>query len=58
MNYILNGSGDILSINGNNYEYDGFNRIIGAKTLLPGNESAGSRSPVREKKLSRIWTTS
>jgi RHS repeat-associated protein len=35
LSYILNGSGDILSINDNEYEYDGFDRIVGAKTLLP-----------------------
>lgn len=35
LNYKLNSAGDILSINENEYAYDGFDRIIGAKTLLP-----------------------
>ena len=35
MKYRLNGVGDILSINSNEYKYDGFDRIIGAKTKLP-----------------------
>jgi RHS repeat-associated protein len=38
MKYVLNGSGDVLSINQHEYEYDGFNRIIGAKTLLPESQ--------------------
>ena len=37
LNYTLNGSGDILTINDNEYKYDGFDRISGAKTLLPGH---------------------
>jgi hypothetical protein len=36
MDYTLNGSGDILTINDNEYSYDGFDRIVGAKTLIPG----------------------
>ena len=35
MSYTLNGVGDILSINDNQYKYDGFDRIIYAKTLIP-----------------------
>jgi hypothetical protein len=35
--YTLNDSGDILSINDNEYIYDGFDRITGGKTLVPGN---------------------
>jgi len=37
LDYNLNASGDILSINDNEYSYDGFDRIIGAKTKLPEN---------------------
>jgi len=36
LRYVVNGSGDILSINDNTYEYDGFDRLVGASTLLPG----------------------
>jgi RHS repeat-associated protein len=35
LNYKKNGSGDILFINENEYNYDGFDRMIGAKTLQP-----------------------
>ncbi|MBN2444683.1 MAG: RHS repeat protein, partial [Spirochaetales bacterium] len=35
LSYTLNGVGDILSINDNEYGYDGFDRIISAKTLIP-----------------------
>jgi RHS repeat-associated protein len=37
LDYTINGSGDILSINDNEYTYDGFDRIVGAKTLIPGH---------------------
>ena len=36
LTYTLNGAGDILSINENEYTYDGFDRIVGASTLIPG----------------------
>jgi hypothetical protein len=36
MVYELNGSGDILSINENEYKYDSFDRIVYAKTQIPG----------------------
>ena len=36
LNYTLNGVGDILKINDNEYRYDGFDRIVGATTLIPG----------------------
>ena len=36
LNYTLNGVGDILKINDNEYRYDGFDRIVGAATLIPG----------------------
>lgn len=36
LTYTLNGSGDVVKINDNEYRYDGFNRVIGAKTLIPG----------------------
>ncbi|MBN2440955.1 MAG: RHS repeat-associated core domain-containing protein [Spirochaetales bacterium] len=36
IHYTIDGSGNIVSINENEYTYDGFNRIAGAKTLLPG----------------------
>ncbi|HEX3044270.1 MAG TPA: polymorphic toxin-type HINT domain-containing protein [Bacillota bacterium] len=35
LNYKLNADGDVLSINENEYTYDGFDRISGAKTILP-----------------------
>ncbi|MCK4778061.1 MAG: RHS repeat protein, partial [Actinomycetia bacterium] len=41
--YKLNKSGDILCINENEYEYDGFDRITAAKTLLPGSENDPSK---------------
>jgi RHS repeat-associated protein len=34
--YTLNGAGDILSINDNEYAYDGFDRLTSAKTMIPG----------------------
>ncbi len=36
LNYKINGSGDITSINDNEYKYDGFDRIVGSKTSIPG----------------------
>ncbi len=36
LNYMINGSGDILAINDNEYTYDAFDRINYAKTLIPG----------------------
>jgi len=36
LNYKLNGVGDVLSINNNEYKYDGFDRLIGAKTQQLG----------------------
>lgn len=38
MSYTLNGSGDILFINQNEYRYDGFDRIVFASTLIPGRK--------------------
>lgn len=39
LNYKLNGVGDVTSINDTyTYDYDGFGRIVGAKTLLPGKK--------------------
>src|SRR5690554_1204188 len=37
LNYQLDAVGNILGINENEYGYDGFDRIIKANTLLPGN---------------------
>src|SRR5690554_3811226 len=37
LNYQLDAVGNILGINENEYAYDGFDRIIKANTLLPGN---------------------
>ena len=36
LSYTLNGVGDVLKINDNEYRYDGFDRIVGATTLIPG----------------------
>jgi RHS repeat-associated protein len=36
--YTLNGVGDILGINDNEYGYDGFGRLVDARTLVPGSE--------------------
>jgi RHS repeat-associated protein len=36
LHYTLNADGDILAINNNEYEYDGFDRIVKAKTQIPG----------------------
>ncbi|MDC7124579.1 MAG: hypothetical protein PQJ46_03375 [Spirochaetales bacterium] len=38
LEYSLDGSGDILSINKNEYEYDGFGRITGASTFVSGTK--------------------
>jgi RHS repeat-associated protein len=38
LKYTVNGAGDILSINDNEYEYDGFDRIVGAKTYIGGGQ--------------------
>ena len=35
LTYTLNGAGDILSVNDNEYTYDGFDRISGARTRIP-----------------------
>jgi|GEM_PF-2589150 len=37
LTYQLNGVGDVLKINDNEYNYDGFDRIVYAKTLIPEN---------------------
>jgi RHS repeat-associated protein len=41
LHYILSPSGNIMAINDNEYSYDGFNRISGAKTKLPETKDLG-----------------
>lgn len=37
ISYTLSPAGNVLTINNNEYTYDGFNRVAGAKTQLPGS---------------------
>lgn len=46
LNYTIDGSGNILSINDNQYRYDGFHRIVSASTRLP--EVVDNRNLVEE----------
>lgn len=42
LNYTLNSVGDIQSINANEYQYNGFGEISGAKTQIPGKVFLGN----------------
>lgn len=45
LSYQLNGVGDITSINNNEYGYDGFDRLISAKTLIPTQVNPNPEDP-------------
>lgn len=37
LSYTINGVGNVLAINDNEYAYDGLDRIVSARTLIPGS---------------------